>query len=101
MSETRYQVGDRVWFLEQARPYKVQAISASGRYLVCTKPFSVKRTVLYTVVDEECEHAAAMFDAQQFTFSQRRKPIRLRFARRVGLSLIDSNHTGHRIITTE
>lgn len=44
-------VGDRVRFAEEKQAYTIQA---SGiRYLVCTKPFNPKRTVLYTVVDLE------------------------------------------------
>lgn len=42
-------VGGRVWFAEEKRPYTVQARSA--RYLVCTKPFAAKRTVLYCIID--------------------------------------------------
>jgi hypothetical protein len=42
-------VGGRVWFSEEKRPYTVQA--RSRRFLVCTKAFAARRTVLYTVVD--------------------------------------------------
>lgn len=42
-------VGGRVWFVEDKRPYTVQA--RNDRFLVCTKPFAAKNTVLYTVVD--------------------------------------------------
>lgn len=42
-------VGARVFFAEEKAPYRVRARSV--RYLVCTKPFNPKRTVLYTIVD--------------------------------------------------
>ena len=42
-------VGARIWFLDEKRPYHVRA--RSWRYLICTKPFNLKHTVLYTVVD--------------------------------------------------
>lgn len=42
-------VGDKVWFKGERLGYTVQA--RSGRYLVCTKPFNPRHTVLYTVVD--------------------------------------------------
>lgn len=43
--------GQRVWFNGEARPYRVRA--SNGRFAVCTKPFNLRRTVLYTVVDED------------------------------------------------
>lgn len=42
-------VGDRVWFAEERLPYTVQARNA--RFLVCTKPFAARRTVLYSICD--------------------------------------------------
>ena len=42
-------VGDKIYFVEEKRPYKVRA--ANDRYLVCTKPYNLKGTVLYTIVD--------------------------------------------------
>lgn len=41
--------GDRIRFAEEVQAYTIQARSA--RYLVCTKPFNPKKTVLYTIVD--------------------------------------------------
>lgn len=41
--------GDKVKFTEEAQAYTIQA--RSDRFLVCTKPFNLKRTVLYTIVD--------------------------------------------------
>lgn len=42
-------VGSRIRFAEERRPYTVRA--ANNRFLVCTKPFNLKHTVLYSVVD--------------------------------------------------
>jgi len=42
-------VGTRIWFAGEKKPYRVRA--RSSRYLVCTKPFNPRHTVLYTVVD--------------------------------------------------
>lgn len=44
-------VGDKVRFAEEKQAYTIQA--RGSRYLVCTKPFNPKRTVLYTVIDLE------------------------------------------------
>jgi hypothetical protein len=46
---TILKVGDRVYFAEEKRPYKVRA--CNERYAVCTKPFNPLRTVLYTIID--------------------------------------------------
>lgn len=46
-----YKVGDLIKFFEEKQRYTVQA--AGKRYLVCTKPFNPKKTVLYTIVDLE------------------------------------------------
>lgn len=43
--------GDHVRFADEKLKYQIQAVGA--RYLVCTKPFNARRTVLYTVVDLE------------------------------------------------
>lgn len=42
-------VNDKVRFTEEKMAYTVQA--RSKRYLVCTKPFNPRHTVLYTIVD--------------------------------------------------
>jgi hypothetical protein len=41
--------GDKIYFKEEKKPYTVRA--CSKRFLVCTKPFNPKHTVLYTIVD--------------------------------------------------
>lgn len=42
-------VGSKVWFVGEKRPYRIRA--RNDRYLVCTKPFNLLKTVIYTVVD--------------------------------------------------
>jgi hypothetical protein len=43
--------GDRVHFAGEKRPYTVRA--ANARWAICTKPFNLKRTTLYTIIDFE------------------------------------------------
>ena len=43
--------GDKIWFKGEKRHYTV--IARNKRYLVCTKPFIAKKTVIYTIVDFE------------------------------------------------
>ena len=43
--------GDKIKFKGEKRPYRVRA--ADGRFAVCTKPFNLQNTVLYTIVDLE------------------------------------------------
>lgn len=45
----KYQVGDKIKFAEEKRPYTIRA--CNDRFLVCTKPFALRHTVLYTIVD--------------------------------------------------
>jgi hypothetical protein len=89
-------VGDKVRFAEEKLAYTVQA--RSERFLVCTKPFNPKRTVLYTVVDlaqsirgtenlifglgaetrEQCEQMLARLEAGKTEVSYRnRVPLKL------------------------
>lgn len=42
-------VGDRVKFVEERNSYIVQA--RNNRFLVCNRPFPLRNTVLYTIVD--------------------------------------------------
>lgn len=44
-----YKVGDKIKFAEEKLRYTVQA--SGDRYIVCSKPFNPRRTVLYTVID--------------------------------------------------
>lgn len=43
------QIGDRIWFTSEKRPYRLRA--RNDRYLICTKPFNARKTVIYTIVD--------------------------------------------------
>ena len=45
----RIPVGSKIKFSTDKRPYTVQA--SDNRYAVCTKPFNLRHTVLYTIVD--------------------------------------------------
>lgn len=90
--------GDRVWFVDETRPYTVQAVSPSGRYVALTKPFAARKTVLYTVADlehccrgvdnsignslgyetgVECQAAMRLFDSGEYGFSRRHPPVPL------------------------
>lgn len=42
-------VGGKIWFEGERMGYTVQA--RNSRYLVCNKPFNLKHTVLYCIVD--------------------------------------------------
>lgn len=46
-----FERGQKVWFPREKRPYTVKA--CDGRFAICTKPFNVKKTVLYTIIDKE------------------------------------------------
>ena len=42
-------IGDKIKFKSEKQKYTVQA--KSDRYIICTKPFNLKQTVLYTIID--------------------------------------------------
>lgn len=42
-------IGAFVTFAEDKKPYRIRA--RSGRFIVCTRPYSKKKTVYYTVID--------------------------------------------------
>jgi hypothetical protein len=44
-------VGDKIAFVGERMPYTVQA--RSDRFIVCTKPFNLKHTVIYSIIDLE------------------------------------------------
>lgn len=44
-------VGDKVKFANTRHPWTVRAVTRAGRFVILTKPFNLRRTVLYTVVD--------------------------------------------------
>lgn len=77
-----FETGMKIRFTEEKQAYTVQAVSRTGRYVVCTKPFNARRTTLYTVMDlalgvrgpgtswmcdaqtpDACRDTAAMFEA--------------------------------------
>jgi len=45
----KIKVGDKIKFKNEKQRYTVQA--CDDRYLICTKPFNPRKTVLYTIVD--------------------------------------------------
>lgn len=45
----RVEVGDKVYVPNEKKPYRVRA--RDDRYVICTKPFNPKRTVLYFIID--------------------------------------------------
>lgn len=46
----KYNVGDRIYFAEEKKPYKIRA--CGERFLICTKPYNFRpKTVVYTIVD--------------------------------------------------
>lgn len=44
-----YKVGDKIKFKSEKCKYKI--VGLTDRYLVCIKPFNLKHTYLYTIVD--------------------------------------------------
>ena len=43
--------GDRIKFQSERQRYTVRAVSSDGRWVICTKPFNLRHTVLYTIID--------------------------------------------------
>ena len=44
-------VGDKVYFEEEKKPYKVKAIG--DRFIILTKPFNLRHTYFYTIIDNK------------------------------------------------
>lgn len=42
-------IGDKVYFARDKRPYTVKA--HDERFAICTKPFNLQQTCLYTIID--------------------------------------------------
>jgi len=42
-------VGDKVYVPNESKPYRVRV--RDERYIICTKPFNPKKTVLYFIID--------------------------------------------------
>ena len=49
--DMKLKTGDRIKFAAEKQPYRVRV--ADARFAVCTKPFNLRKTVLYTIVDLE------------------------------------------------
>lgn len=47
--DRKQKVGDRIWFSGEKQGYTVKA--CNDRYIICTKPFNLRKTVLYTIID--------------------------------------------------
>jgi len=45
----KVKVYDKVYLPLEKKPYKVQA--RNDRYIICTKPFNLKHTVIYFIID--------------------------------------------------
>lgn len=45
----RVEVGDAVYIPEHKRPFRCR--QRDGRYIICTKPYNPKHTVLYFIID--------------------------------------------------
>ena len=46
---TKYQVGDKIKFEKEKQRYTIQA--RDDRYIIATKPFNARHTVIYTIID--------------------------------------------------
>lgn len=44
-----YNIGDKIKFRSEAQRYTV--VAKNERYLICIKPFNLKKTFLYTIID--------------------------------------------------
>lgn len=42
-------LGDKVYVPDEKKPYRVRA--RDDRYIICTKPFNARHTVLYFIID--------------------------------------------------
>jgi hypothetical protein len=49
IEQYKFNVGQKIYFKEEKKPYTVKA--CDSRYVVCTKPFNLKKTVFYTILD--------------------------------------------------
>ena len=83
-------VGNRIKFAEEKQRYTVQA--RSDNFIICTKPFNPRRTVIYTIIDiaqglrnrdnlvfgfgyetrEDCEQNIAWLESGEMELSHRR-----------------------------
>lgn len=49
MLDIQFKVGQKIWFSDLKRPYTVRA--CNSRFAVCTQPFNLQKTVMYTIID--------------------------------------------------
>lgn len=49
INSSNAKVGDKIYIPEQKRPYTIRA--RDERYIIATKPFNPKHTVLYFIID--------------------------------------------------
>lgn len=42
-------VGQKIWFVGEKNPYTIRCFN--NRFIICTKPFNLKKTVIYTIID--------------------------------------------------
>ena len=49
----RLNKGDKVKLADTKQQWTVRGVTEAGRFAILTKPFNLKRTVLYTVIDFE------------------------------------------------
>jgi len=47
--QSKLEIGGKIRFAEEKQSYTIRA--RDERFLVCTKPFNPRKTVLYTIVD--------------------------------------------------
>ena len=47
--QSKLEVGEKIRFAEEKQSYTIRA--RDDRFLVCTKPFNLRKTVIYTIVD--------------------------------------------------
>lgn len=45
----KFKKGQKIYFAFEKRPYTVKA--CNERFAVCTKPYNLKKTVFYTIID--------------------------------------------------
>lgn len=104
--ETKYNVGDKIYFEEEKKPYTIRA--CDERFLICTKPFNPQHTVQYTIVDLvdgirgadnywkmggfvdykdqiECER---MLRALNGDCDEQDKPVMISYKNRIGLHIV-------------
>ena len=47
----QYKLGDKIKFFSEKQPYTITA--CNKRYIIATKPFNLKKTYMYTIIDLE------------------------------------------------